>query len=282
MQTIQEVLAKSIAFLVLKGIFNPRQQAEEIIGDALDIKRLQLYLNFDRPLNEIEIERCRSLILRRAKREPCQYLRGYVDFLDCKIKVNRDVLIPRQETELLSDQIIQKLSEEKLTGKIFWDICCGSGCIGIAVKKRFPDLNVVLSDLSPEALSVAQENSELNKVDVDFVLGDLLFPFMGQKADYLVCNPPYISESEYSDLNAEVKEFEPKMALIAKEDGIEYYRRLSENLIFHLRPLGKAWFEIGHNQGIKIQQLFPSSLWKRNEVKQDWSGKDRFFFLEIE
>jgi release factor glutamine methyltransferase len=282
MLTIQEILKKSTDFLTQKGIANPRRQAEEVLADALSIKRMQLYMDFDRPLTEKELEKCRAHISRRAKGEPTQYLRGYVEFYDCKIKVTPDVLIPRQETEILVDKIVQTLLKEDLKDKVLWDVCCGSGCIGIAIKKKLPQLQVVISDISPAALAVAKENCLQNEVELTILQGDLLDPFVGKKTHFFVCNPPYVSENEYLQLDKEVATFEPKLALTAGDDGLEFYRKLSEQLPSHLHASAKVWFEIGSTQADKMNQFFLSSIWKKKILIKDWSGKDRFFFLEIE
>ncbi|NGX42499.1 MAG: Release factor glutamine methyltransferase [Chlamydiae bacterium] len=282
MKTIKEIILKATEFLEQKGIENPRRQAEEVIGDAIDLKRLQLYMEFDRPLTEEELNKCRSCLSRRAKGEPPQYIRGFVDFMGCTLKVTSNVLIPRQETEILVDLIIHALEKEPLEGKTLWDLCCGSGCIGIALKKRFPELKVVLSDVSGAALNIASENAKTNGVEVSLLQGNFLEPFHGMITDYFVCNPPYVSEEEYANLDKEVKEYEPRLALLAKEDGLEFYRRLANDLPVHLNPSGKTWLEIGYRQGEAVNSLFSCPPWIKSEWKKDWAGKDRFFFLEIE
>lgn len=281
MLTLLEIVKKSAQYLDQKGVANPRRQAEDLISDAMGFKRIDLYVDFERPLTEPEIVKCRAAIERRGKREPTQYIAGFVEFLGCKICVTPDVLIPRQETEILADKIIKTLSETE-GHKVFWDVCCGSGCIGIAIKKRFPDLEVVLSDVSEKALAVAKQNAQLNEVEVTFLQGDLLTPFSGKKADFFVCNPPYIAENEYSSLDPEVKQFEPKLALVSGPSGLEFYQRLSKELRAHLNPGAKAWFEIGYQQGEALKSLFLPPIWVKGEVQKDWSGKERFFLLEIE
>jgi release factor glutamine methyltransferase len=282
MLTLLDIVQKSAQYLNQKGIDNPRRQAEEVISDTFNLKRLELYTNFERPLTEPEIAKCRSVIERRGKREPYQYISGAVEFLGCKIAVTTDVLIPRQETEILTDKIIQVLSKEDLDGKTLWDVCCGSGCIGIAIKKRFPKLNVILSDLSEKALLIAKKNALTNEVNVSLLHGDLLTPFAGQKADFFVCNPPYIAEYEYVTLDPEVKDFEPKQALISGPTGLEFYSRLSAELPHHLQPGAKAWLEMGYQQSKALKSLFLDPQWKKAESEKDWSGKERFFLLEIE
>lgn len=282
MKSLLEILKLSTQYLEQKGISNPRRQAEEVIADALGLKRMELYLQYDRPLVETELELCRSRLARRAKGEPISYIRGEVNFLECSIKVNPNVLIPRQETEILTDKIIQEIKNENLEGKVLWDVCCGSGYIGIALKKHLPQLNVILSDISRPALELARENAKLNNVDVQCLEGDLLTPFKGQRTHYFICNPPYIAEHEFEHLDPEVRNFEPKIALISGPTGFEFYQRLALELPSHLNPHGKAWFEIGKGQGEPIQKIFSSFPWKTCRFEKDWAGHDRFFFLEME
>lgn len=275
MRKLLEVLKLSSQHLENAKIENARRQAEELIADALRMSRLQLYLEHDRPLQESELAQIRDSLARRAKGEPNAYIRGYVEFHDCEVKVTRDVLIPRQETALLVDLIIQKLRAQNVAGKTLFDLCTGSGYIGIALKKRFPELTVVVSDICPKALAIARENAR--EVEVEFLQGDLLEPFKGRKADFLVCNPPYISEQEFQDLDREVKEFEPRRALVAGPTGLEFYERLQRDLPAVLAPTAEVWFEIGHTQGTALSHLFP-----QGHVLQDLAGKDRFYFFSLE
>lgn len=281
MRTLLEVLQLSTHHLEKSGIDHPRRQAEELIADSLGLKRMQLYLEHDRPLQASELDLIRERLARRAKGEPNPYIHGEVDFHDCRLKVTRDVLIPRQETGVLVDKVIQELKGHE-KNEILLDLCCGSGCVGIALKKRFPDLKVVLSDLCPKALAIAQENAEREGVLVELLQGDLLIPFEGRKAHYVVCNPPYISESEFQTLDREVKDFEPRHALVAGKTGLEFYEKLAQQLPACLAPGAKVWFEIGYDQGAALVALFGKPPWKNGQVLQDWSGKDRFFSLENE
>ncbi len=282
MKTISEIVKLSADFLQKKGIELPKRQAEEIIADALDIKRMQLFLEYDRPLNALELDLCRKNLARRAEGEPAPYIRGFVEFSDCKIEVNKNVLIPRAETEILVENITQILKEKDLSNKSLWDICTGSGCIGIALKKRFPKLKVSATDISELALQVAKQNAERNETSINYFLGDLLKPLKNQKADFLVCNPPYISEKEYFELDREVRDFEPKNALLAGIEGIEIYRTLASELPQFLNPGALVWLEIGWNQGQAVRDLFKGPIWKVCKLEQDWAGHDRFISLEIE
>lgn len=282
MRTILEVLTLTTDYLQQKNIANARRQAEELLGEALGLGRMGLYLEFSRPLTEIELEKCRGWLKRRAQGEPLQYIAGALDFFDCRIKVTPDVLIPRQETEILVDKIAKELSRMDLEGKILWDVCCGSGCIGISLKKKFPQLQVFLSDISEKALAVAKENATNNEVDVEFFHGDLLAPFQDRHANFIVCNPPYIAEKEYEILETEVKDHEPKLALVSGVSGLECYEKLADALPGHLTPQGRVWLEIGDGQGESIKKIFSAPVWTRCMHEQDWSGRERFFSLEIE
>lgn len=281
MKSLLDVLKLSTEHLENNGIANARREAQDILSGVLGIPRLQLYLDFDRPLNDTELTACREQLRRRATGEPLAYIQGEVEFYNCIIKVTPDVLIPRPETEILVDRIAQELAEEPLEGRTLWDLCCGSGCIGIALKMKFPQLNVVLSDLSKEALATAKANAEANDVEIGFLQGDLLAPFTGQKAHYVVCNPPYISEEEFETLDPQVRNFEPKQALLAPDQGLAFYKQLAVELPAHLHPGGKVWFEIGYQQGNALKEIFNTQEWQNVEITPDWAGHDRFFQAEF-
>jgi release factor glutamine methyltransferase len=282
MKTILEIITLSADYLQKKGIPNFRRQAEDLVADALDMKRLDLYLRFDQPLNDEEMDRCRQFLQRRTLREPQQYIKGSVDFFDCTINVNPHVLIPRQETEILVDTIAKSMKDNELEGKSLLDLCCGSGCIGISLKKRFPQLHVILSDLSADALAVAKENAKNNEVEIEFLQGDLLAPLANKKVDFIVCNPPYLTVKEFVESEPEVQLYEPRQALVGGESGLEFYERLAKELKNHLSVGAKVWLELGSTQGEAIKTIFESGNWKKSTVEKDWAGHDRFFFLEIE
>lgn len=272
MKPLLEVVKLSAHYLENCGIADPRRQAEELIADALDVSRMQLYLEHDRPMQESELSLIRERLARRGKGEPNAYIRGHVEFHDLQLKITPDVLIPRQETAILVDMVIRFLSQQDLQGKILLDLCCGSGYIGIALKKRFPQLQVMASDICPKALAIARENAAQNQCEVEFLQGDLFEPFNGRKAHYIVCNPPYVSEQEFLSLDREVKAHEPRHALVGGPTGLEFYERVAKELPHVLEPDGKVWFELGHTQGGALSKLFPGG-----ELLQDWSGKDRFY-----
>lgn len=282
MKTLGDVLNLSSQFLKEKGNQRFRRTAEELISHVLKLKRLDLYMQFDRPVIEEELEALRVLLKRAVKGEPLEYISGEVAFYHCQLEVTPDVLIPRPETEILVDLICRHIAQEVQEGRVAWDLCTGSGCIGIAVKKKCAALSVVLSDLSLQALNIAKGNAEKNEVDVEILQGDLLAPFAGRKADFIFCNPPYITSKEFLGLDPSVKNFEPSQALVGGEDGLLFYSRLSKELPPHLNSGAKLFFEIGCGQGNALLQLFSGPRWKGARVEKDWAGHDRFFFLEFE
>lgn len=273
MKTVGEVLKLSTTFLQEKGVDKGRRISEELLAASLGCQRLDLYLQFDKPIEESELVNLREKLKRCAKSEPIQYVLGEVEFYGAAIQVDRRVLIPRPETEILVDLIAKQASSG-----VLWDICTGSGCIGIALKKARPELCVTLSDLSPEALELARENAKRNGVQVSFLQGDLLNPFQGQKADIVVCNPPYIAANEYFHLQPSVLGFEPKMALVGGETGLVFYERLAEALPPLLNPGAKVFLELGTGQGVAVKKIFGD----RGKIEKDWAGHDRFFFLEMQ
>lgn len=282
MQTILDILTLSADYLAKRGVESPRRQAEELLAEVLGIGRMDLYLSHDRPIDEQELHKCRDWLKRRGQGEPLQYIVGAVDFLGCRLQVNADVLIPRNETEILADRIVKELVSNNTEGKVLWDVCCGSGCLGIAIKKKIPGLHVTLVDISPKALDLARTNAAANEVEITCVLGDLLAPLRGKKADFFVCNPPYVTAKEYATLQKEVRDHEPKGALVSGESGVEFYQRLAESLPTHLHPGALLWFEIGDGQGARVQEIFSGHPWRHQRVEKDWSGRERFFSLEIE
>jgi len=276
MITLLEIIRRSEDFLAERGVERPRQTAEEVIADALGMQRLDLYLQFDRPLATHELPLLREVIARSAHHEPSAYIRGYVTFAGVRLKVDNTVLIPRMETEILVEMIAQTLEKLPLEGKVLWDVCCGSGCIGIALKARFPQLTVILSDIREEALQTARLNACFG--EIHFKKGDLFAPFGEERCDFFICNPPYVTESEFENLSPSVRNWEPRAALVAGETGLEYYARIAPLLRTHLNPQGRAWLEIGTTQGPPIQHLF-SAHGYRPHILPDWSGHDRFCLI---
>lgn len=280
--SIRTALSEIAEAFRAKGMDNPKQQAEDLLCDLLSFSRSELHLKQHLLFPDEKKLLAQQWTQRRLKGEPLPYLSGHVQFYGCRLEITPAVLIPRPETEVLVDKIAEYLKHENLEGKILWDLCCGSGCIGIALKKKFPALHVSLSDCSSEALALAARNAIANGVEVACYFGDLLAPFSGQKAHYIVSNPPYISEDEYLKLDPEVRDYEPRLALVAGNSGLDFYRRLADELQSHLYSKGRVWLEIGYRQGEAVKELFKGPSWKNRRFENDWAGHHRFFFLENE
>lgn len=254
-----------------------KREAEDLLCDLFSFSRGELYSSLLQPVSREKEERAGNWLKRRLAGEPLPYISGKIHFYGCDLMITPAVLIPRPETEILVDKVVNILKESDLKGKYLWDVCCGSGCIGIALKKRFPDLTVYLSDCSSDALKVAAENAHLNKVEVELLLGDLFTPFQGLKAHFVVCNPPYVSEDEYAELDREVKDFEPFLALVPGKSGLEIYERIARELPPFLHSPAKVWLEIGSSQGELIKKIFKPPVWNNQKVENDWAGHSRFF-----
>ncbi len=282
MKTLGSILQLTYEYFKEKKIERSRRTAEDLLAHVLNLSRMELYMQHDKPLLESEINAYRELVKRKMKGEPLEYLLGKVNFYHCSLRLSQDVLIPRPETEILIDKVCAHLKKQTLSGKSAWDVCTGSGCLGIALKKALPELEVTLADVSASALDLARANAALNRVQVSSLQGDLLAPFEGKRADIVLCNPPYVSIKEYDQLDQSVRGFEPKIALIGGFDGLLFYERMSRDLPHYLEPGASVFFEIGTGQGEAMQRLFSASCWRNQVVEKDWAGHDRFFFLEFE
>lgn len=217
--------------------------------------------------------------------EPIQYIMGYEEFYGRRFLVNKEVLIPRPETEELIYYALQRV--EKLFGEqklCLVDIGTGSGAIAVTMKLERPSCNVIATDIAKESLLVAEKNAAELGADVQFVEGDLLSPFIGeQRFDVILSNPPYIPNGDIESMSVVVTEHEPHRALFAGDDGLDLYRRMMEQLPLVMKERALIGFEIGAGQSEAVSQLlkntFPSA---QVEVVYDINGKDRMVFAEIE
>lgn len=280
MRTLRDVLQLSKNYLDRNQVNSSRKIVEDLLSHILKLPRMDLYLQFDRYIDEWEWKKICELLERRLKGEPFEHISEYVDFFSCQIRVSPDCLIPRQETEILLSKACETINSDQ--EKVVFDICTGSGCIGLSIKKRFPHFQVFLSDISEKCIKLARYNAGLNDLKVSFLQGDLLEPFEDKKADIVFCNPPYISSYEYDYLESSVKNYEPKLALVGGEDGLLFYKRLANDLPRFLKTGAQVFLEIGYDQGEVMKEIFSQSCWKTAVCKKDWAGHDRFFFLEFE
>lgn len=282
MKTLSEVLQLATQYLEKQGVTRPRKNAQQILSFFLGLKPMELYMFFDRPVEEKELEPCRLALKRRSMGEPLDYILGKIGFYHTSIRVTPDVLIPRQETEIMLSSICQQIGQ--MSGKAL-DLCTGSGCLAIGLKKAIPTLDVTATDLSLAALKIAEDNGKANSLNIRWLHGDLTKPVGNEKFDLVLCNPPYIAESEYATLEKEVRLYEPKMALVSGSTGYEFFERLAHELPLILNNGAKIFFEIGFSQKTGILEIFSSHCWREVRVDKDWAGQDRFFssiFLESE
>ena len=256
MLTVLESLKLSTDYLEKKGIESPRLNAELLLADILNCKRIDLYLKFDQPLKEDEIDKYREWISRRGKYEPLQYLTGKVEFYGLNFKVTPDVLIPRPETEILVEEVI-KYCKDKPGLKIL-DIGTGSGNIPVALMKNTSCNEMVSLDVSSNALEIARYNAALNGIgeEIKFILSDInYFNAEPGQFDIIVSNPPYISLKEYADLQKEITGHEPLIALTDSNDGLDFYRIIAEKSKILLKRGGHIFLEIGQGQKEEVEKI---------------------------
>jgi release factor glutamine methyltransferase len=283
MITVLEVIKLSTEYLQKKGVESPRVNAEILLAEILKCKRLDLYLAFDKPLAEKELSDYREAIRKRGLRIPLQYIVGSVEFYGLKILVNENVLIPRPETELLVEKIINE-AEKSVNIKIL-DIGVGSGNISISILKNLPNANVVAIDISELSLKVAKQNAELNSLQdrIDFKLCDIMNDSLNDlgKFDIIVSNPPYVSETDFDNLEPELKMFEPKIALTDNSNGISFYKKIIEVSDKILKKPGKLFFELGMGQSMQVKTLFEQKGFSNINISKDYSGTDRIISGEL-
>lgn len=289
--TIKEVLDKTTTFFKQKGFQSPRLDAELIISHGLDLERLQLYLKFDQPLKEPELEKLRELVKRRATGEPIAYITGKKDFYKNSFLVNKAVLIPRPETETLVEMATEFI-ENKKPFETFraLDIGGGSGCIGISLAKEFPKVKVTIIEKSKDAADIIKENIELNQVsnvtvynlDADDIDGfvETYSQREGQPAfDLIVSNPPYIDIDD-KEVEDSVRKFEPNDALFAADKGYLFLKNWANKYSSLLKESGMMIFEMGYTQGeVILEHLTKLNIFKSVKIKKDLAEKDRFIAM---
>lgn len=270
--TYSELMGKAVRELTEAGFEEARTDVRELMEFVSKKSRTELLFCGNDAIPREQKEQFSSLLASRKEHMPVQYLTGVQEFCGLNFRVNENVLVPRPETELLAEMVFRQ-SE----GKRVLDMCTGSGCIAITVAKIGKPALVAASDASEGALLVARQNASENEAEVEFFCGDLFETVTGCY-DIIVSNPPYIKTAVIEDLMAEVREFEPRMALDGKEDGLYFYRRICEEAKAFLVPGGRLMFEIGHDQGEVVPELLREAGYEAVEVKQDYAGLDRMVF----
>jgi release factor glutamine methyltransferase len=278
--TIKSLLLKSTAFLNEKGIGEAKRSAELLLAHVLRCNRIDLFLRFDQPLSEEELELYRECIRRRLKQEPLQYIVGATEFYGLNFSVSPAVLIPRPETEHLVDTVLQL----EFTGDVpeplrILDIGTGSGIIAIILAAKLPEAQITATDISQAALDLALLNAQQNGVAerIHFIRHDILNddPALLGVFDIIVSNPPYIAQSELAELQPEILQYEPLTAASDGADGLTFYRRFAAISGILMTGQGTMIVEIGFGQAEAVTALFRDAGLRNPEVTKDYSGINR-------
>ncbi len=276
--TVLDVIQRSTEFLARKSVDSPRLQIELMLAHVLGMPRLKLYLSFERTVSETELAILRELVRRRGNREPVQHIIGTVSFCGHELAVNRDVLIPRPETELLAEQCWSWLERKESESPRILDIGTGSGCIAVAVAARCPKAKVTAVDISSAALEVARSNATRHGLAdrIVFLHGDVFVPLLQDaRFDLIVSNPPYIPTAEIARLEPEVRDYEPRVALDGGGDGLVFGRRLAAEAPAHLESGGWLAVEFGDGQAGELEACFTSAGWTVESVVADHQDRPR-------
>jgi len=279
--TVLEALNKSTEFLEKKGIESPRLNAELLLIEVLKCNRIDLYLRFDKLLNENDIVIYRDWISRRGKFEPLQYITGKVEFYGLPFEVTPDVLIPRPETEILIEEIIKHCKEKNV--KNILDIGTGSGNIPISLIKNMDEVKITSIDISTKALMVAEKNASMNGVElkIDFIVSDINDYKPEMKYDLIVSNPPYVGALEYPTLQNEIKNYEPGIAVTDSNDGLNFYRTIAEKSKSLLTKGGDIFLEIGLGQAENVTEILINNDFINICCKKDLQQIDRIITGEL-
>jgi release factor glutamine methyltransferase len=291
--TTRKLLDWTLGYLDRSGVESPRLCAEMLLAHVLGCQRIDLYVQFDHCPTDSQRAAFKALFKRCAEHEPVAYLTGKAHFYNLELKVSSAVLIPRPETELLvvaALDFLKQINMDRQYGssrphakeqpKVL-DLCCGSGCIALALATNAPDASILATDHCNEALKIAWENLETHQLthQVHLRQSDLyadLKPDPEHWFDLIVSNPPYISQADYEKLAPVVRDYEPQQALLGGEDGLDYLRRIISDGNAHLQPGGALMLEIAYNQGQDVISLLEQSGSLNNiETHKDHQGHER-------
>ncbi|WP_368293398.1 peptide chain release factor N(5)-glutamine methyltransferase [Dehalobacter sp. TBBPA1] len=281
-----ELLRQGAQYLAQCGVPDARAEADLILAFVLKTTRDKLYAECDRVVASPEREIYNDFLKRRGQREPLAYLLKTREFMGLDFFVDPSVLIPRPETELLVEKVLElgkNMGRERENSEIpskVLDLCTGSGAIAVAVAYYWKQAAVVAVDVSSEALTVAKINAANMNVNIDFRQGDLFAPVQGEKFSLIVSNPPYVSEHEILKCPPEVRK-EPVLALLAGKDGLDFYRRIAMNATEFLSHEGIILVEIGYSQGTRVRELFTAAGYQ-TELFSDYAGLDRIVLARKE
>lgn len=268
-------------FFENKGIESPRKVADILLCHVLACSRLDLYMQFDRPFADHELEQLRNLVKRVGAGEPVQHVLGEAPFASLVLDVNNNVLIPRPETEEVLAVCVTALDRMLAQNRDkvhVLDIGTGSGALALAIAQKFPDVQCIGIDVSHEAIETATRNAKrCGLKNVAFFASDILSVVPQKRYDLVVSNPPYIPSSEYDELEPIVKNYEPKVALTDGMDGLTFYRRFGEIFGAILKPHGEYVLECGWNQASTIVEML-EQRGLRAHAQKDMNENDRIVY----
>ena len=275
--SLKGLLADGTKMLTQAGIDEAELDARYILEYITGLNSAQYFIHSEDIIEKNKAEEFFRLIERRSKRIPLSYVIGTRDFFGLTFKVNENVLIPEQETELLVEEVI-KYSE----GKAVLDMCTGSGCIAISIALFGKPSKVAASDISEKALEVARENAKSLKAgEISFIQGDM-FENVTDKFDIIVSNPPYIETGEIDELMPEVRDYIPRLALDGDIDGLKFYRIISKEAVKKLNKNGRIFYEIGYNQSRAVASILLENGFTDVNIMKDYSGLDRIVMAKLD
>jgi len=283
-QTVGQALKNIRKIFKNRGIINSEREAEILLSYFLEMSRSEIYLNSDRVLKDIEKTQLEKKIQKRIEKIPLQYITKHQEFMGMDFLVEKGVLIPRPETEILVEEVIKKLKNYKCSNNLkVADLGTGTGIIAISIAKFIECVIIYATDISKISLQIALKNAQKHecKDKIIFLQGDLFEPFMGKieknSLDGIVSNPPYIDSYDFESLQPEIKDNEPKIALSGGIDGLDYYRKIIRKSPQYLKKNGFIALEVGSNQSKSVKELiFKENKFNQNiEIIKDYLGIER-------
>ena len=268
--TYREAVEFGTKCLTDAGVPDAALDAWYLLQMVCKIERSYYYVHGEEDITQDAQKEYEIAVQKRAEHIPLQYIIGEQEFMGLRFKVNSNVLIPRQDTETLVEQVLKIVKP----GMKVLDLCTGSGCVLISVLKNAPELTGMGSDISKTALLVAKENAKLHEVDAEWVRSDL-FDHITETFDVIMANPPYIPTGEILSLMPEVRDFEPENALDGGADGLDFYRKIAGQVKDYLNPGGYVYMEIGYDQGEAVSELMRNAGFTEVEVIKDLARNDR-------
>ena len=313
--TYKEIYEKAVSELKSTNIDEAELDAFYLLSFVTGLRKADYYLKLNEAVDERVTKRYFELIKRRAMHVPCQYITGSAEFMGLEFEVSNAVLIPRQDTETLVEKAVEVIS--KISGTVKFDVayeetaktanknptagektevsenkgtsnnikildmCTGSGCIAVSVKHFCKHADVTAVDISDSALEIAKHNAVKNGTEIEFVKSDMFEKLGGRVFDVILSNPPYVTESEYETLMPEVKDNEPKLALTAGDDGLDFYKIIANEAPMHLKKNGKLILEIGCEQAQAVKKLLEENGFSNIQIIKDLPGLDRVVYGEM-